>query len=126
MSVMGWPGNAPQAVVEKAKLMACQRFSPIDPYRRSAMACSSAGPHSASFMVRGSAINVMESVPQTTSLQKSVALRIKSLVESASSAVSLVRAQNASTLRQMSLTSDASTSRMSVHGIVPLLTSPIW
>jgi len=45
----------------------------------------------------------------------------ESTVESAASAVSLVSAQKASTLRQMSSTFVASTSRMIVHGNVPSL-----
>ena len=76
--------------------------------------------------MRGSAIKVIESVPQTTSLQNSVARRTKSAGESAASAVSAVSAQKASTFKQMSLVLDASTLRMIVQGIVPPRDPPIW
>ena len=76
-------------------------------------------------MVRGSASRVIESVPQTTSLQKATAARTKSPGELAASAVSLVSAQKASTLRQMSSVRVGSTSRTSVQGMRPSAASPI-
>src|SRR4051794_21432283 len=125
-SSMVWPGYAPHGVVPRMKPNADQWLTPTVPYRRSAIAWSTARWTSGSLSDFGWTMREQPSVPHMPSLANSTALRMNSTVPAESMPTSPNTPLNASVVNAISFSASGRSPGIIVHGTQPGPSSPYF